>query len=480
MAVDWTQAQAAVIGSALIDPKCVPLILAEMRAEDFSSTFSRYFETLKDLTAENVPVDPVTILARLGQDYKELTMDLVSNTPTASNVKAYVQLCKEQSRLRALRDIGAELMGAVTLEDARELLSRGAAASLETARNNTYSAMEMAADWINSVNRQERPDYITCGIACLDSAIHTVAGNYHIIAGFTGNGKSALVLQIAWHIAKARKIGYFSNEMTKPEFLNRSMAMLSGTDAGSIQSRELEADEMTRTATAASEIFKAKLDYEAAAGYTVDDIRALTLQKGYEVIVVDYLQNVKPPNSKNGDRFRGVTEVSRGLQTLAHSLGVVVIATSQLSRQMEEEGFRPVPPLSSLRESGQIEQDADAVVFVHAPLQRQYPRFRVLDVAKNRSGRLERFFTAFEGNLQHFAAPTNEEFRIWSEVMRKRRGLKADEVAAIREELEKKKYPVSLVHAQEQRYEAKKTGKQPGGGDNDQDRGQDQTQNQGL
>ena len=195
---------------------------------------------------------------------------------------------------------------------------------------------------------------------------------------------------------------------------------------------------MRTTSRAAGEIFalKENLTYEPASGFTVDDIRAVTLQYGYEVIFVDYLQSVAIPAHVRGERFQGVAEISRSLQQLAYSLGVVVFAMSQLTDQTTDDDFLPVPTLSNLRESRQIGMDADAVVFVHAPMRKAMPRFHVLDVAKNRSGRTERFFIDFDGARQRFEAPSPLDYRLWGEIMRKRRMLKAEERDAIKAEHE--------------------------------------------
>lgn len=437
MAVSWGEAQAAVIGAGLIDTACVPQILAEMRPEDFNGAYLRFFETFRALTAEQKPIDPVIVLSRLGAEYRDMTKELIDATPTSANVAAYIRICKEQSRLRLLRDIGADLAQALTLDEARELIQKAAAVSLETARRDRASAMELAADWINAINAKEKPAFITTGIGCLDQTIHTVPGNYHIIAGYTSHGKSTLALQIAQHVALTKKVGYFSLELKRAEFRDRMIAMKSGADHEHVQARELTEEELQATGRAASEIFalKKNLTYEPAAGFTVDDIRAVTLQYGYEVIFVDYLQAVSIPTGRN-ERFQGVADISRGLQSLAYSLGVVVFAMSQLTDQSADDDFLLVPTLNNLRESRQIGMDADAVVFIHAPMRKPMPRFRVLDIAKNRSGRTERFFIEFDGERQKFVAPSPLDYRLWGEIMRKRRLLKAEERDAIKAEHE--------------------------------------------
>lgn len=438
MAVEWGQSQAAVIGSGLIDAGCVPQILAEMRPEDFTGAYLRFFEAFRDLTAEQTPIDPVVVLSRIGPDYRNMAKELMDATPTSANVTAYIRACKEQSRLRLLRDAGEAMAAATTLEEARELMQKAAGISMDTGRKTRTTAMEMAANWINRVNAGTKPEYITTGIGCLDTTIFTVPGNYHVIAGYTSHGKSALAEQIALHIAETKKVGYFSFEMPEQDFEDRAIIIGSGADAGNVRSVELTEEEMQSTGRAAAGLFKLKenLAHEDAAGFTVDDIRAATLRWGYEVIFVDYLQNVRVPAQRYYDRFRGVTEISRELQALAHNLGVVVFAMSQLSRPSDDESWLAVPPLSSLRESGQIEQDADAVIFVHAPLRRQCPRFRVLDIAKNRSGRIERYFIDFDGSRQRFTAPAPLDYRIWAEVMKQRKMLSAEKRDEIKAEYE--------------------------------------------
>ena len=461
MAVDWTQAQAAVIGSALIDGRCAPEILAEMREEDFSGSFLQFFRALRDLSAEQTPVDVVTVLAKLGPEYRDIAKDLLTMTPTAANVSAYIAACKEQSRLKLLRDIGLELSGAVTLDAARETLGRAAAISMESIPRRRMTAMELAASWINAVNTKEKPEFIQTGIGCLDQIVHTVPGNYHIIAGHTSHGKSTLAIQIAQHIAQTKNVGYFSLELKDEEFRDRVIAMGSGADQEHVQSRELTEDEIRSTGRAAGEIFKLKqrFNYEPAAGFTVDDIRAVTLQYGYEVIFVDYLQAVTT-NGKN-ERFQGVLEITRGLQTLAYKLGVTVFAMSQVTDPNTDDDFLPVPTLSMLRESKQIGMDADAVIVIHAPLRKQMPRFRVLDVAKNRTGRTDRFFIDFDGSRQKFSAPSVEDSRIWSEVMHKRRALKANELAELKAEMEARRaadQKRALENEAKKRYKAKANG----------------------
>lgn len=427
MAVTWSQAQAAVIGSALIDARCVPEILADMRADDFTGEFRSFFDAMSALTAEQTPVDPVTVLSKLGPAYEETARALMELTPTSANLRSYIKVCREQARLRLLQTIGAQLAGAVTLEEAREIMGRAAEISMENGRQQTVSPQELGLMWIEKINAKEKPKSIGTGFGSLDSVIRARPGQFHIIAGKTSHGKSALALQIAWNMAQTHKVGYFSNEMPVGDFDDRLISLTSGEDHGRVQSIDLDEDGVQSTCRAAADITKRGLHYEPASGMTVDDIRARTLQRGYEIIFVDYLQLVHYPSKGRVDNFTAVGEISKALAIMARTINILVFATSQLSRQNDGTDFEPVPPLSSLRESGQLEQDAETVTFVHAPLRQAMPRFRVLDVAKNRSGPIGRFFIDFAVSQQRFAAPSAEDYRLWKETMHKRKMLTAEE-----------------------------------------------------
>ena len=406
---DWTGAQRAVIGSALIDGGCVPEILAEMRAEDLSG----------ELTAEGTPVDAVTVTRLLGPAYADMTMELSRLTPTSANVSAYIGICREQSRLALLRQCGTEMAGAATLDDARDALDRAAGVSLEAGKKNNWSAAECVRDWYDALCREEKPEYLSVGIGSLDNTLRTVAGDYVIVAGYTSHGKSAMALQMAWSLSKTKRVGFFAFEGTRAQWTNRLVAYVSKIPLRKVQDRDLTDSETRKVASACGEISRRNLFFELAAGYSVDDVRARTLRQRYDVDFVDYLQKVRgKDDTRKFGRVQEVTEVSAGLQTMALRYGVTVYAMSQLSRaEKSGDEFVPLPALSDLRESGQIEQDADSVLFVHAPYRRSFPDFRILDIAKCRNGRLNSFYADFLGDTQTFTEPTAERAASYRRLM---------------------------------------------------------------
>ena len=417
----WTYAQRSVIGSMLIDPACVPVVLPEMRAEDFGDTLGKIFTTISQRAAKNAPVDPVTILHRMGDpaDIKPLLVDLMQTTPTAANVREYVRICKEEARLQLMHRAGSSMMTATTLEEARKLLNDAAAVSLESQARSSVSAAQAVMGWYEDYTNGKQPEYIRCGIDCLDNYIHTVAGNFHVIAGYPSHGKSAIAIQMAYGMSEHKRVGFFAYETSAEEWAERIITHVSGVNYSHIQKRDVPKDAAKAVTDACGRIYGRTLFYEQASGMTVDDIRATCLRQKYDVIFVDYLQLVNAPTSAKYGRVQAVTEISLGLRGMASQFGIVVFALSQLSRPQKTAGeFIPVPSLADLRESGQIEQDANAVIMVHAPYKTSEPQMRVLDIAKNRNGETKLFYADFDGGAQRFNEPSEKNYSRYRQLMK--------------------------------------------------------------
>lgn len=405
----WTEAQAAVIGAALIDAACVPEILSDMRPEDFSGECRRFYEAFAALSAEGRPIDVVTVVNAIGPAYRDAAMTMMQLTPTSANLSAWIAVCKEQSRLRLLRDCGEQLRGAATLADARESVAAAAEISLETGRRTGYTAAECVTEWFDAINRDEKPEYIDTGIECLNTSLMITPGNFIVVAGYTASGKTALALQMALAVSQTRKVGFFTFEMSRQELTERLISHVSRVDYRRVQRRELSQEEVQYCTQAAAKIYKADLSFEECSGFTVEDIRARTLRQGYTAVFVDYLQHVEAAD-RRVDAFRRVSEVSMGLKRLAQQHGIPVFAMSQLSRaEKSTEEFVAFPQLRDLRESGQIEQDANAVLFVHAPFPRTMREFRTLHIAKNRKNETDSFHFTFLGAAQTFRPPSDRE-----------------------------------------------------------------------
>lgn len=240
------------------------------------------------------------------------------------------------------------------------------------------------------------------GFSRIDDALTIAGGKLIVIGARPSVGKSALLLHLALNAIDAgRRVLLVSLEMSATEIIGRMVSRKSGIPAGRISNRNLSDDELGRVVESFP-LLPGDRFCICTQAQTPRDVRREALRMrangGLDLIVVDYLQ-LMTPGQKAGNRTEAVGFISRGLKLLAMELGVPVLTASQLSRASER---NDAPRLSDLRESGSIEQDADAVILLHAPAEKDKPE-RQLILAKNRQGRCGGFDLIFDGARMLFA-----------------------------------------------------------------------------
>lgn len=366
------QAEASVLGCALIDGKTVPRILARVGPEDFSAANLPWMATIQALFRAGETVDPVTVLARMrkadpaadGAGLRQYALELMESTPTTANLGVYLGLLEAVSRMRRLRTAAAAIIASPEEAGVGDILD-----GMETtlAGRKASGVEDLATGWDSFMTRHESgvsPAFLRTSLPKLDRAVHIKPGNLVILGGYPSDGKTALALQMALEAGKEYKVGFFSLETDQATLMDRMAANQSGVQLETILSNGLGDDDWARLATAASATSSRQVDRIQASGYSVGDVRALTRAKGYQVIYIDYLQLLRGDNPR-ASRYEQVSQISRDLHNLAQQEGVAVIALSQLSRpDPDKKGNVPPPSMRSLRDSGQIEQDADVILLL--------------------------------------------------------------------------------------------------------------------
>lgn len=239
------------------------------------------------------------------------------------------------------------------------------------------------------------------GFPKLDQSLLIAGGKLIVIGARPSVGKSALLLHMAVRALDAgRRILLVSCEMGADEVVGRVVAQKSGVSVDKIERHGLTEDEIIKVADSFAEIPSERFCISERAR-TVQDIRRMALRTrahgGLDLIVVDYLQ-LLDAGQKTSTRSEAVGIVTRGLKALAMELKIPVLTASQLNRASEQ---NDVPRLSDLRESGSIEQDADAVLLLHAPNDKEKPE-RALNLSKNRGGRCGTIQLYFDGATMRF------------------------------------------------------------------------------
>ena len=393
---EWLQAQYSVLGSALISPEVIPAVIHQTTERDYTGTCLTVFKAVRKLFLAGVPVDPVSVIGELGPDYRKFLLDLMEITPTAANVDRYIQLCREQSRVSAVQDLARQMAEEANPEKQRQLLE--AASSLMVAK--TSLKITTMSDALRSFmdRHTKKTDYLTWPIRELNDRIYAELGDLITIGGYPSSGKSAWALQCAWHWASRYKVGFFSLETSSEKLFDRQMAHAVGLTMDDIKRNAISSDGWDKVCSMTTEITARNLELIPAAGMTPADVRAVTMMRGYQIIFVDYLQLLQ---GSGENRTAQVTAISIALHTLAQSMGVTVVALSQLARQPQQNKNAP-PDMSALRESGQIEQDADLIMMLSVPAKDNPEGNRELRIRKNKEGTCPNILLAFDGRHQTF------------------------------------------------------------------------------
>lgn len=398
---NWLDAQYSVLGSALIDGGSAARIVSETEERDYSGPCLTLFRTIRDLFLEGKPIDPVTVKDRAGQEYQDFILQLMEITPTAANLDHYIRICKEQSRVLAVRDIAQQLLEVESKDEAQQLLEQANGLMVTRQALKPVTMADALRSFMDRPNR--KTEFLSWPFPDFRNFLRVKPGRFLIFGAEPSVGKTAFSLQCAWHWAKRQKVGFFSLETDPETLFDRLISHVARIPMPQIQENRLTQQEWDRVCMAANEISESKLELISAAGMTTADIRAKIIEGGYKLVVIDYLQLI---SSGGSSRYEKVTSISIDLHTMAQSLGVTVVALSQLSRSDDDHQ----PRNSDLRESGQLEQDADVIIMLKLEKQADPSGNRKVFVTKNKEGELFMSMMAFDGKHQTFSkAPRTGE-----------------------------------------------------------------------
>lgn len=298
---------------------------------------------------------------------------------------------KENAALRRFQSLAVESTSALTTyEDLSEIYQQmGEAMSLKAEEEDAWTYEDVLNDYV--LHMDEKPVYIKTGLERLDEALHISPGDFIIIGGRPSAGKTALSLQIAASMAKQNYIVYyFSLETSKRKLGARLMANQIYCPLDTVKNKAVSLNEIDGQA----KNMKMPLYIRSASGKNVAWMKAQALRKKAQVIFVDYLQLIHETGAK--DRYAAITAISIALHELAQTTGIVVVALAQLNRNPSKPGATPTN--SDLRESGQIEQDADAIILLSGDNPDKY----LFRLSKNKEGGIGDLPITFNKQIQRF------------------------------------------------------------------------------
>lgn len=420
--------QVGVLGCMLKWPDFVPMVLQQVRADDFTSpAYRTVYQAVSALFRDGQPVDAITVREKLGgcvgDEWSTMLLQLMDLTPTAANLDSYIDRLRESAMLFRLQDIGSQLHGAVDLDEARGILDK--AMQMQVGRPSVQ-AITMADGYERFLDRmangQPRP-HLDWGIHELTKVVKAHPGDMIVLGGYPSDGKTALALQFADKIAQTKRVGYFSFESDKDQLFERHVSRVAMISSKAISDNSLTEDDYKELIQLQSRLTEPQLTIIDAVGMTAMDIEAYSQSHHYDAVVVDYLQKVETGGKRRMEEYDRVTEVSGQLQKFGRRTNTNVLALSQLSRP-KEKGKKSPPTMSDLRSSGQIEQDADIIFLLYREEQDVKDSNRILFVAKNRNGEaLDKVKLRFDGDRQTFSriAPSYEPMQAANQGKKDRR-----------------------------------------------------------
>lgn len=391
-----------VLGSMLIDEAAVGPMLLTVSEDDFYFPEQKtVYRAIRELFGEGEHVDPILVNERLGGKYRDYLASLITATPTAVNADSYARELKRSSRLWRLREIGEQISTCESEDQVQSLIDK---ANLLFCQQSGIKRLTMESAFRDFFKRKDgrEEDYLRWGLSDLDDQLHVGKGDMVVIGGYPSAGKTALALQLAFHIAKTKRVGFFSYETAADKLYDRAMACQTQTSFSRIMRNKLAEDDYVRIREHRGVLTAPSMELLETSGMTVSSIGSYAMAHHYDVIFIDYLQKI--PGVKATDEFQRVSQVSNDLQQLGRRTGKVIVALSQLSRpEKGKSGTSSAPTLSSLRQSGQIEQDADVVMLLYKEDPKSYQSRRVLDLAKNKDGIAgQGILLEFDGDKQRF------------------------------------------------------------------------------
>ncbi len=383
------EAEQAVLGSVIIDPKCLTDIATSMKTEYFYIPQHReIYAAMASMYELSQTIDFVSLLEKLKTDGvydeaggKAYLTELVQRVPSSANVLTYVAIIRERYYARALmtaaqgiiKDINDnELDSGKLLDSAEQRIYEIRQGRDITGLTHIKSVIENETyDRLSKMNDPEtRDDYvgIPCGIGELDRMITGLNKSDLIILGARpGMGKTSFALNIVRNVAvnTGKTVCFFSLEMTRDQLAQRMLSSEAGIKSEKLRTGELDDDEWTRLAQAGESLSKANIYFDESSNITVPEMKAkLRRMNKVDLVVIDYLGLMHSPRNID-NRVQEISEITRNLKIMAKDLKVPIIACAQLSRGTEGKGKSHRPALSDLRDSGSIEQDADIVLFLY-------------------------------------------------------------------------------------------------------------------
>jgi len=408
------EAEQSVLGAMMLSKDAVAVVVTKLKADYFyRESHSRIFDAIVTLFQQNQPVDIITLSNQLkktnsldeagGSSY---LAEILNSVPTAANAEKYADIVSEKAILRKLIDIGGHIIADgfneassadVALENAQKHILD---LSKERIQDQFVLLRDILMPVVDSLHQIADKDNKILGISTGYKDLDQLTSGFQkseliILAARPSMGKTSLALNFALNAALINKnpIAIFSLEMPKEQIALRMLSAEAHIDSSRLRTANMADHEYKNLTQALGRLSEASIYLDDTPGLSPLELKAklrrLQAETDIKLVLIDYLQLMRIGRKKIENRFQEVSEIVREVKASARELGVPIIALSQLSREVEKRDDK-VPKLSDLRETGEIEQTADVVMFIHRPDYYEHSKeatsMATIYIEKNRNG----------------------------------------------------------------------------------------------
>lgn len=357
-------AEEAVLGASILDEECARKVIDELDEGMFTCPDTKaIFRVMADMYWQGKPVDSVTILKEI-PEHKVLIVSLAQSLPSFRNINEYIYLVKSEALDKMLRKSLSDIaVSGKSVEDKLgnlQTLTKDYERLMRSGLNATdfKTAAKRFAEWLKS--RQD--DHIKTGFYSLNKITGgIIKSGVFVIAARPGGGKTDLAVNLAAKIAKSQKVLYFSMEMPTEQLMERIVSNALNIDAAALRDKTINDDEMKSVEAFTESMGKIFLEFIDEPRISVNTVRRYIEVHKPDIVFIDHIGLMERPNIR--EQYKALGLVSNNLKQLALEKKIAIVELVQMSRRIESSSSRE-PSLSDLRESGDIEQDADYVAFL--------------------------------------------------------------------------------------------------------------------
>lgn len=401
------EAEAEVLGAIFLDNNSIVNIYEYLQVEDFENVSHKLiYSGMRKLFSEGKVIEPVILYETLGEkasEAKGLTYlcELMNGASSSAGIMSYATIVKNKSLNRKVQRTLTLALNSLQVSD------KDGAELIEELKNDLFLSdndfkkqvnfSDDLCDYLNYIEEVYKKGGDITGITTGKKALDNLIGgfvpqDFIIIAGRPSMGKSAVALNLALSasLKEGARVAFFSLEMSKNQCMGRFISMSSKVPLKNLKNGRLtdgEWSEVLKVSNTLSNLNFYVFDDMLSLSTIINQCKKLKIQKGLDIVFIDYIQNVCDTSIKGDNRTRELSVISRTLKLLAKELNITIVGLSQLSRAAEGRNeHRPI--MSDLRESGALEQDADVIigVFREGYYSEEDKEKLELIVLKNRNG----------------------------------------------------------------------------------------------